>query len=111
MVFVVLMSSLPRVSTDPVALDSLRDEPLFLIDSTDPWYGDILIYVQTQRFWPNASKDDCRRIRHQAQHYIIMGDALYHQGVDMIMRRCVTLDEAERILKSLPLWILWWSSL
>ena len=27
-----------------------------------------------------------------------MGDALYRQGVDMIMHRCVTLDEAEQLL-------------
>lgn len=85
MVFVELMVGLPRVSADPVALDSLPDESLFLIDLTDPWYRDILIYMQTQRFRPDTSKDDRRRIRHQAQHYIIMADALYRQGIDMIM--------------------------
>ena len=45
MVFVELMSSLPRVSADLVALDSLPNESLFLIDLADPWYGDILIYL------------------------------------------------------------------
>ena len=79
MVFAELMSGLPQVSTNPVALDSLPDEYLFLIDSSDPWYGDILIYLQTQNFRPDASKDDRRRIRHQAQHYIIIGDALYRR--------------------------------
>jgi hypothetical protein len=86
MVFAELMFGLPRVSTDPVALDSLPDESLFLIDSSDPWYGDILIYLQTQRFRLDSYKDDRRHIRHQAQHYIIIGDALYHRGVDMIMQ-------------------------
>ena len=47
MVFVELMSGLSRVSIDLVALDSLPDESLFLIDSADPWYRDILIYLQT----------------------------------------------------------------
>ena len=65
MVFVELMSGLPRVSTDLVALDSLPDEPLFLIDLADPRYRDILIYMQTQRFRLDASKDDHRRIHHQ----------------------------------------------
>ena len=97
MVFAELMSGLPRVFADLVALDSLPDESLFLINSADPWWEDILIYLQTQRFQPNASKDDHQRIRHQAQHYIIMRDALYRRGVDMIMHRCVTFDEAERI--------------
>jgi hypothetical protein len=98
MVFAELLSGVPLVSANPVALDSLPNEPLFLIDSVDPWYGDILIYLQTQRFQPDASKDDRRRIRHQAQHHIILGDALNRQGVDMIMCRCVTLDESDRIL-------------
>ena len=48
MVFAELISSLPRVSADPVALDSLPDEPLFLIELTDPWYRYILIYLKTQ---------------------------------------------------------------
>ena len=73
-----------------MALDLLCDESLFLIDLSDPWYGDILIYLQTQCFQPDASKDDHRCIHHQAQHYIIIGDALYHRGVNMIMHLCVT---------------------
>jgi len=60
-----------------MVLDSFPIESLFLIDSFDPWYGDILIYLQNQRFQLNASKDDRRRIGHQAQHYIIVGDAWY----------------------------------
>ena len=50
MVFAELMFGLPRVSANPVALDLLPDESLFLIDSVDPWYEYILIYLQTQRF-------------------------------------------------------------
>ena len=50
MVFVELMFGLPCVSGDPMALNSLPNESLFLIDSADPWYRDILIYLQTQRF-------------------------------------------------------------
>ena len=47
---------------------------------------------------PNASKEDRRCIRYQAQHYIIIGDALYLRGIDMIFHRCVTFDEVECIL-------------
>ena len=98
MVFARLMFGLPRVSTDSVVLESLPDESLFLIDLADPWYGDILIYLQTQSFRPDASKDDRQCIHHQSQHYIIMRDAMYHRDVDMIMCRCVTLDKAKHIL-------------
>jgi hypothetical protein len=98
MVFVELMFGLPRVSADRVILDPLPDDSLLLINSSDPWYGYILIYLQTPCFQPDASKDGHRRIRHQAQHYIIIGDALYRQDIDMIMHRCVTFHKAKRIL-------------
>ena len=41
---------------------------------------------------------DGRRLHHLAQHYLIVGDALYHRGVDTVLRRCVTHEEAELIM-------------
>ena len=78
-----------------MALELLSDDSLFLIDSSDPWYGDILVYPQTQHFWHELSKDNHRRLRHQAQHYLIVGDALYCHGVDTILCQCVTYDEVK----------------
>jgi hypothetical protein len=46
----------------------------------DPWYGDILIYLQTLKFSQHLSRDDRRRIRHQAKNYLIIGDTLYRRG-------------------------------
>ena len=45
-----------------------------------------------------ATKDDRRRIQHLAQHYLIIGDTLYHRGVDTVLRRCVIHEEAEKIM-------------
>jgi hypothetical protein len=45
LVFAKLMIDLPRVIEESVVQDSLPNEYLFLIDSYDPWYGDILIYL------------------------------------------------------------------
>ena len=56
------------------------------------------MYLQTQRFQPTCSKVDRRRLRHLAQHYLIIGDALYHRSVDTVLRRCVTHEEAELIM-------------
>ena len=92
------MARLPRVSQPIQDLESLPDDSLFLIDSSDPWYGDILVYLQTQRFQPSTTKDDRRRIRHLAQHKLIVGDALYYRGVDTVLRRCVTHEEGETIM-------------
>ena len=60
LVFTELIVGLPRVSEPSQALESLPNDSLFLIDSSDPWYGYILVYLQTQRFRPEVSKDDRR---------------------------------------------------
>ena len=98
LVFAELMAGIPRVSQSQQDLESLPDDSLFLIDSSDPWYGDILVYLQTQRLQPSATKDDRRHIRHLAQHYLIVGDTLYHRGVDIVLRQCVIHKEAEKIM-------------
>jgi hypothetical protein len=84
LVFSKLICDLPSTDTTNVAEDSLPDESLFLISSDDVWYRDIIIYLQTQTFRPDLSSTDRRRIRYQARQYIILGDTLYHRGVDSI---------------------------
>lgn len=98
LVFAELMVGLPQVSQPLQELESLPDDSLFLMDSSDPWYRDILVYLQTQRFRSSSTKDDRRQLRHLAQHYLIVGDALYHRGVDTVLRQCVTHEEAELIM-------------
>lgn len=79
------MTGLPRVTEEFVVLDSLPNESLLVIDSSDPCYGDIIIYLQTQHFRPDISKDDSQWICHQAQHYLIVGDAIYHRGREIVL--------------------------
>jgi len=74
------------------------DETLFLISSSDPWYEDILIYLQTQTFRPNTSHFEQRRTRYQEKDYMIVSDTLYRRGVDTVLRRCLTHEEAEKVL-------------
>jgi hypothetical protein len=81
-----------------VAKDSFPDESLFLISSNNIWYGDIIIYLQAQTFRPDISHVYCCRIRYQAHQYIILGDTLYRRGIDSVLRRCLTYDEAEKAL-------------
>ena len=98
LVFAILMVGLPRVSQSVQDLESLPDDSLFLMDSLDPWYKDILVYLQTQRFQPSTTKDDRQRLRHLAQHYLIVGDTLYHLGVDIVLHQCVIHEKAELIM-------------
>ena len=47
LVFAELMCDLPYASTESEPNDSFSDEFLFLLSTTNPWYGDLLIYIQT----------------------------------------------------------------
>ena len=58
LVFAEILCDLPCASMESEPNDSFLDEFLFLISTTDPWYGDMLIYLQTQIFQPNLSHDD-----------------------------------------------------
>jgi hypothetical protein len=60
LVFAKLISDFPYSETENVAADSLPDESLFLIISDDLWYGDIIIYLQTQNFWTTLSSTSRR---------------------------------------------------
>jgi hypothetical protein len=50
LVFAELICDFPHSDMENVATDSLPDESLFLISTDDLWYGDIIIYIQTQTF-------------------------------------------------------------
>eukprot|EP00253_Pinus_taeda_P014165 PITA_14165 len=53
---------------------------------------------QTSKYPSTFSKDERRKLRHLAKNYVIIGNTLYHRGVDSILRRCLTLEEAESVL-------------
>lgn len=57
MVFAELIFELP-CGEDTVYEESLLDEHLFLISSLDPWYGDIIICLQTSKFPSTFSKHE-----------------------------------------------------
>jgi hypothetical protein len=98
LVFAELICDFPHTATEKVAVDSLPDESLFLISTDDIWYGDIIIYLQTQTFRPALSSNERRHVHYQARHYIILNDTLYRRGIDFVFRRCLTFDEAEKAL-------------
>jgi hypothetical protein len=98
LVFAELILELPVESGDVVPEELSIQGDMFLIESSDPWYGDILMYLQTLKCPNSASHDECRRICHQAKNYLILNDTLYRRGVDCILRRCLTHEEAVIVL-------------
>lgn len=71
---------------------------IFLIASKEPWYGDILVYIQTRQFHSQLSCDELQCIGRHATRYLIIGDVLYYQGFDLLLRQCLTHKEVEQIL-------------
>ena len=74
------------------------DEHIFLISNLDPWYGDIIIYLQTLKVPTHLSWDERRRLPHVSNNYLIVDNTLYIRGVDSILRCCLTHEEAEVVL-------------
>jgi hypothetical protein len=98
LVFVELISERPIESGSNFPEYSLINEDLFLIASYDPWYGDILMYLQNLKCPSSASHDEHRQICHQTQKYLIINDPLCHRGVDYILHHCLTHKEAYLVL-------------
>jgi hypothetical protein len=98
LVFSELISTLPVKSGDVTPKESPIKGDIFLISSLDPWYGDILVYLQTLKCPASSSHDECRCICHQEKNYLILDDTLYHQGIDCILHRCLIHEEAKLVL-------------
>jgi hypothetical protein len=98
LVFAELICEFPHYEMETVATDSLLDESLFLISTDDLWYGDIIIYLQTQTFWPTLSSTDRHRMHYRARQYIILMDTLYRRGIDSIFQHWLMFDQAEKAL-------------
>jgi len=92
------MSYFPRMDEDIFHDDSFIVEHILLISSSNPWYGDILIYLQTLKLPQHILRDKWRCIRHQAKNYLIIYDMLYHWGVDDIFCHCLSHEEDEVVL-------------
>jgi hypothetical protein len=76
----------------------LLDDTMFLISMSNLWYGDILLYLQTQCFQLDVSREERHCIRYHSCRYLIISDTLYRQGVDNMLWRCLTHEEAECFL-------------
>lgn len=92
------ITSFPTGNVEPPINHNLPNEHLFLITTKDPWYGDILTYIRTQKIAPHLTHDNQRCNYQQAPHYLLIDDILYHKGVDIILHRCLTHREAKKVL-------------
>ena len=80
LVFAKLIAEFPVEEDVAIEEDSFPDEHIFLISTTDPWYGDILIYLQTLKYPTAFLQEERRKLRIHAKNYLIIGDTLYRRG-------------------------------
>ena len=69
-----------------------------MISTSDPWYGDILFYLQTLKYPAAFLREEQREVHIHAKNYLIIGDTLYRRRVYSILRHCLTQEEVETIL-------------
>jgi hypothetical protein len=72
-----LVTAFPSDTTSSPINTNFPDEHLFYITSDDPWYDDLLVYLEPKSFGNHLSRDDHRRIHHQAPCYLLIRDILY----------------------------------
>ena len=53
-----LMADLPPLTMSSRPKDDLPDDFLFVISTEDPCYGDILLYLRTQKFTMHLNSED-----------------------------------------------------
>jgi hypothetical protein len=58
LVFVELIFDFSQLDEGVIHIDSFTDEHIFLVSSSDSWYGDIVLYIQTLKFIQHLSRDD-----------------------------------------------------
>ena len=98
LVFIELIAEFLVEEDVAIEEDSFPDEHIFLISTCDPWYGDILVYLQTLNYPAAFSREERCKLRVHDKNYLIIGDTLYHRGVDFVLRRCLTHEEEETVL-------------
>ena len=58
----------------------------------------LYIYIHTLKYPTASSREERRKLCLHAKNYLIIGDTLYRRGVDSILCRCLTHEEAEIVL-------------
>ena len=69
LIFTKLKFDFPSEEEEEACEDTFVDEHIFLIPTLDPWYGDIIIYLQTLKVPTHLSWDERRRLHHLSKNY------------------------------------------
>jgi hypothetical protein len=97
------LSRLENISYDPIPInDSFPNEQLAAIKVTlreSPWYADYANFIVSKYLPPTFIAQQRKKFFYDLRHYFLDDPHLYKEGVDDIMRRCVTEYEQREILR------------
>ena len=79
--------------------DSLPDAHLFNVDVIPVEYADVLYYLKNNIFPLEYTDKQKQQLVYKMRPYTLIGEVLYKQGHDGILRRCINPSEVQLILK------------
>nr|XP_027109530.1 uncharacterized protein LOC113729431 [Coffea arabica] len=86
------LSRLLTYKEDQPLREAFPEEQLLTIDSSAPWYADIVNFLVANQLpadWPKAKRD---KLKSDAKYYIWDDPYLWRQCSDQVLRRCVSAD-------------------
>ena len=76
--------------------DYLRDDTLLKVTDSDPWYANIVNYIVAGYVAPGEDK---RKLKRQSCSHLWDDTYLYRVCADGLLRRCVPMVEATKIIE------------
>ena len=70
-------------------------------EEQDPWYYDIMKFLEMGVYLDGANKRECCSVRVVAMQYILCGRQLYMRSYDGIHLCCLKKEEAERVMEEI----------
>ncbi|XP_024634522.1 uncharacterized protein [Medicago truncatula] len=100
------LSSMIKVNghnTVPVINVQFLDRPAYVftaeaVDDDKPWYHDIQVFLQTQKYLHGASNKDKKTLRKLSSRFFLNENVLYKRNFDGVLLRCVNEHEAGELM-------------
>ena len=80
--------------------DTFPDKHLFVVSVQTPWFAGIANYLATRKLPNHLSPHEKHCIIGHSSNYSWVDNDLFHNGPDLIIRRCVREDEMTEILRA-----------
>ena len=81
-----------------ILTENFPDEQLLKVSFQLPWYADIVNYLACGVIPSEFSYQQKRKLRTDSRYYIWDDPLLFKRGADMIIRRCVSENEQNKIM-------------